>query len=125
MAGILPARKDVGLHYHAQSCGEDATREGIDAMIRRRSEGFLQNHNNITTRVFPEANKYVDGVAVNNDNFEAIRESSATISALLSVTEKGVDSINNAAIRKELATINRESQRAEDYVIPQDQVLRC
>ena len=108
------------LHDHAEKFCDDTTREGVDAMIRRRSEGFLQNH--ITNRVFPEANMYVDGVAV-NDNFEAIRESSATISALLSVTEKGVDLINNAAIRKELATINRESQCAKDYVIPQDQVL--
>ena len=72
--------------------------------------------------MFPEANKYVNGVA-DSDNFEAIRESSATISALLCATDDGVDSINNAAIRKELATFNRESQRAEEYVAPQDQAL--
>ena len=40
------------------------------------------------------------------------------------VTDEGVDSINNEAIRKELATFNRESQRAEEYVAPQDRVLR-
>ena len=44
------------MHDHAEKFCDDATREGVDAMIRRRSEGFLQNH--ITTRVFPEANKY-------------------------------------------------------------------
>ena len=40
------------------------------------------------------------------------------------VTDEGVDSINNEAIRKELATFNRESQRTEEYVAPQDRVLR-
>ncbi len=40
------------------------------------------------------------------------------------VTDEGVDSINNEAIRKELATFNRESQRDEEYVAPQDQLLR-
>ena len=40
------------------------------------------------------------------------------------MTDEGVDSINNEAIRKELATFNRESQRAVEYVAPQDQVLR-
>ena len=44
------------MHDHAEKFCDDATREGVDAMIRRCSEGFLQNH--ITTRVFPEANKY-------------------------------------------------------------------
>ncbi len=40
------------------------------------------------------------------------------------VTDEGVDSINNEAIRKELATFNRESQRAEEYVAPSNEVLR-
>ena len=118
----------------------------------------LQNH--ISSRVFPGANKYVDGVEV-NDNFEAIRVSSDTISTLLRVTDVGEmmattttttaastgdddnnnddDDVpttttttttttmalnNNEAIRKALATFNRESQRAVEYVAPQDQVLR-
>jgi hypothetical protein len=46
----------------------------------------LQNH--IFSRVFPEANKYVGGVSV-NENFEAIRALSDTIAALLHVTDEG------------------------------------
>ena len=50
--------KHSAMHDHAEKFCDDASREGVDAMIRRCSEGFLQNH--ITTRVFPEANKYVE-----------------------------------------------------------------
>ena len=68
---------------------------------------------------FPEANKYVDGVPV-SDNFETIRESSDTITALLRVTEEGVDLNNNEAIQKVLATFNRKSQctKAKEYITP-------
>jgi hypothetical protein len=79
-------RKHSAMHDHVEKFGDEATREGVDAMIRQRHDGFLQNH--IFSRVFPEANKYVDGVPF-NDNFEAIRASSATISTLLRVTDEG------------------------------------
>jgi len=148
------SREESAMHEHIEKVCDDATREGVDAMIKHRSEGFLQNH--ITTRVFPEANKYVDGVAV-NDNFEAIRESSATISALLRMTDEdelmattmatgnnedddndnddgattttdakttAMASNNYEAIRKELTTFNRLSQRVEEYVRPPNDVLR-
>jgi len=109
------------MHDHVEKFCDVVTSKGVDAMIKQRCDGFLQNH--IFSRVFPEANKYVDGVAV-SDNFEAIRASSATISDLLRVTDEGEDSNNNEAIRKALATFNRESQRAVEYIAPQDQVLR-
>ena len=130
------------MHDHVEKFCDEATRKGVDAMVRKCPDGFLQNH--ITTRVFPDANKYVDGVSF-NENFEAIRVSSVTIAALLHVMDEGelmakdnnddgatttttttmtMTSNNNEAIRKELATFNRLSQRAEEYVAPQDQVLR-
>ena len=109
------------MHDHVEKFCDDATRMGVDAMIRQRRDGFLQNH--ISSRVFSGANKYVIGVAV-SDNFEAIRSSSATISALLRVTDEGEDSNNNEAIQKVLATFNHKSQCAVEYVAPQDQVLR-
>jgi hypothetical protein len=148
------SREDSAMHEHVEKVCDDATREGVDLMIKRRSEGFLQNH--IFSRVFPEANKYVDGVAV-NDNFEAIRESSATISALLRMMDEdelmattmatgndeddddddddgattttdakttAMASNNYEAIRKELTTFNRLSQRVEEYVKPPNDVLR-
>jgi hypothetical protein len=114
-------REHSAMHDHVEKFGDDATREGVDAMVRQRHDGFLQKH--ISSRVFPGANKYVDGVAV-SDNFEAIRSSSATISALLRVTDEGEDSNNNEAIQKVLATFNHKSQCAVEYVAPQDQVLR-
>jgi hypothetical protein len=101
------------MHDHVETVGDDATREGVGAMIRKRADRFLQNH--IYSRV--------NGVAV-SDNFEAIRGSSDTIAALLRVTDEGVDSINNEAIQKVLATFNHESQRAEEYVRPPNEVLR-
>ena len=101
------------MHDHVEKVGDDATREGVGAMIRKRADRFLQNH--IYSRV--------NGVAV-SDNFEAIRGSSDTIAALLRMTDEGVDSINNEAIRKVLATFNRESQRAEEYGRPPNEVLR-
>ena len=91
------------MHDHVEKFVDDATSEGIGARVRQRPHGFLQTH--ISRRVFPEANKYVDGVPF-NENFEAIRASSATISALLSVTDKGLDSINNEAIQKKLAAFH-------------------
>ena len=107
-------RKHSAMHDHAEKFCDDATREGVDAMVRQRPDGFLQNH--IFSRVFPEANKYVNGVPF-SENFEAIRESSDTITALFPVTDKGEDSINNEAIQKVLATtFNRESQCTEEYV---------
>jgi len=144
------SREDSAMHDHMEKFCDEATREGVDAMIRQRSEGFLQNH--IFSRVFPEANKCVDGVS-SNENFEAIRASSDTIAALLHVTDEGelmattmamgnddddddnddgattttmttttttMASNNNEAIRKVLSTFNRESQRAVEYVVPQD-----
>jgi hypothetical protein len=109
--------------------GDDATREGVDAMVRKRPDRFLQNH--ISSRVFPGANKYVNGVEV-NDNFEAIRVSSDTISTLLNNNDDGTTkttmttmaSNNNEAIRKVLATFNSKSQRAVEYVILPNEVLR-
>ena len=74
------------MHDHVEKFCDDATREGVDAMIRQRRDGFLQNH--ITSRVFPGANKYFDVVAV-SDNFKASRASSDTIAALLHVTDEG------------------------------------
>jgi hypothetical protein len=145
LAGVKPEyihqiftwkRKHSAMQDHVEKFCDDATREGVDAMVRQRRDGFLQNH--ISSRVFPGANKYVDGVAV-SDNFEAIRASSDTIAALLCVTDEGETMAtttttptmmttmalnNNEAIRKELATFNRLSQRAVEYVAPQDQVLR-
>ena len=143
------------MHDHVEKFCDEATREGVDAMIRQRRDGFfLQNH--IFSRVFPEANKYVNRVA-GSDNFEAIRASSATISALLRATDTGemmatmtmtaastgnddnddndddgtvmtttttMTSINNEAIQKVLAIFNSESQRAVEYVIPPNEVLR-
>jgi hypothetical protein len=79
-------REHSAMHDHVEKFCDEATREEVDAMIRQRHDGFLQNH--IFSRVFPEANKYVSGVA-GSDNFEAIRASSATISTLLHVTEAG------------------------------------
>jgi hypothetical protein len=123
---------------HVEKFCDDATREGVDAMIRQRRDGFLQNH--IFSRVFPEANKFIDGVPF-SENFEAIRVSSATIAALLCMTEAGetmandddddtttmtttMVSNNNEAIRNERATFNHLSQRAEEYVRPPNEVLR-
>jgi hypothetical protein len=40
------------------------------------------------------------------------------------MTTTTMASNNNEAIRKVLATFNRESQRAVEYIAPQDQVLR-
>ena len=128
-------RVHSAMHNHVKKFCDEATREGVDVMIRQRPDGFLQNH--IYSRVFPGANKYVNGVAV-SDNFEAIRVSSDTIAALLCVTDEGetmattmttmttmtMASNNNEAIRKELANFSRESQRAVEYVVPQVQVLR-
>jgi hypothetical protein len=127
-------REHSAMHDHVEKFGDEATREGVDAMIRQRHDGFLQNH--IFSRVFPEANKYVNGVAV-SDNFEAIMASSDTITALLynnnnsddndgatTTTTTTMASNNNEAIRKELATFNRLSQRAEEYVRPPNEVLR-
>jgi hypothetical protein len=99
---------------------DDTTREGIDAMIRQRPDGFLQNH--IFTRIFPGVNTYINGVAV-SDNFEAIRESEASITAHLCVTDMGVDSINKEASQKEIATFNSKSQHPKEYVIPPNEVL--
>ena len=79
-------REHSAMHDHVEKFCDEATREGVDAMIKQRRDGFLQNH--IFSRVFPEANKYVNGVA-GSDNFEAIRASSATISTLLRVTDPG------------------------------------
>ena len=79
-------RKNSVMLDHVEKFCDEATREGVDAMIRQRRGGFLQNH--IFSRVFPEANEYVDGVAL-SDNFEAIRASSATTSTLLRVTDPG------------------------------------
>ena len=73
-------------------------------------------------RVWPGVNKYVDGVVV-SDNFSAIRESAASVSAYLWVTDKGVGSINKEAFQKELATFNCESQHAEKYDGPLNEVL--
>ena len=81
--------EDSVMHDHVEKFGDDSTREGVGAMIGQRHDGFLQDH--ISSRVFPEANKFVNGVPV-SDNFEAIRKSSASIS------DEGVDSINNEAI---------------------------
>ncbi len=113
-------REHSAMHDHVEKFCDDATRKGVDAMIRQCRDGFLQNH--ISSRVFPGANKYVNGVAV-SDNFEAIRASSTTISTLLRMTDGGEYLNNNEAIRKELAIFNRESQRAEEYVIPSNEVL--
>ena len=113
--------KHSAMHDHVEKFGDDATKKGVDAMVRKHPDGFLQNH--ISIKVFPEANKYVNGVTV-SDNFEAIWASSATTAAHLRVTDEGVDSINNEAIQKELTTFNRESQRAEEYVAPSNEVLR-
>jgi len=163
LAGVKPEfihriytwiREDTAMHDHLEKFGDDATREGVDAMVRKRPDRFLQNH--ISSRVFPGANKYVNGVEV-NDNFEAIRVSSDTISTLLGVTDMGemmvttkliaaltgdddkdnnnddgttkttmttMASNNNEAIRKVLATFNSESQRAVEYIIPPNDVLR-
>ena len=66
-------REHSAMHDHVEKFGDDATREGVGAMIRQCPDGFLQNH--IFSRVFPEANKYVNGVPF-SENFEAIRESS-------------------------------------------------
>ena len=112
-------RENSAMHDHVEKFCDEATREGVDAMIRQRRGGFLQNH--IFSRVFPEANKYVDGLPF-NENFEAIRESSDTITALLRVTEEGVDSNNNEAIRKVLATFNRKSQctKAKEWFVARD-----
>jgi hypothetical protein len=107
------------LDHVTKEC-DDATRERIDAIIRQRPDGFLQNH--IFTRIFPGVNKYVDGVAV-SDNFEAIRVSVASITVYLCVTDMGVDSNYKEAIRKEIATFNSKSQRPEEYVIPPNEVL--
>jgi hypothetical protein len=101
------------MHNHMEKFVDDATSEGICARVRQRPRGFWQNH--ISRRVFPEANKYVNGVPF-SENFEAIRASSATISALLSVTDEGVDSINNEAIQKKLATFHPKSQREKENV---------
>jgi hypothetical protein len=109
------------MHDHVEKFCDEATREGVVVMIRQHSDRFLQNH--IFSRVFPEANKYVNGVA-GSDNFEAIRASSATISTLLRATDAGEISNNNEEIRKVLATFNSESQRAVEYVIPPNEVLR-
>jgi hypothetical protein len=79
-------REHSSMHDHVEKFCDEATREGVDAMIRQRRDGFLQNH--ISNRVFPGANKYVDGVPF-SENFEAIRESSDTIAALLRVTDEG------------------------------------
>ncbi len=106
-------REHSAMHDHAEKFCDDATREGVDTMVRQRPDGFLQNH--IFSRVFPEANKYVNGVPF-SENFEAIRESSDTITALFPVTDEGEDLINNEAIRKVLATFNSESQCAKEYV---------
>ena len=38
------------MHDHVEKFCDDATREGIDAMVRKRPDGFLQNH--ISSRVF-------------------------------------------------------------------------
>jgi hypothetical protein len=135
-------REHSAMHDHVEKFCDEATREGVDAMIRQRRDGFLQNH--IFSRVFPEANKYVDGVPF-NENFEAIRASSDIITTLLHVTDEGElmattmamgdddddndddddeASNNNEAIRKELATFNRLSQRAKEYVRPPNEVLR-
>jgi len=145
-------REHSAMHDHVEKFGDDATREGVDAMIRQRHDEFLQNH--IFIRVFPEANKYVNGVAV-SDNFEAIRASSDTITALLHATDEGelmattmtmgdndndhdadddgattttmtmtMASNNKEAIRKELATFNSLSQCSEEYVRPPNEVLR-
>jgi hypothetical protein len=78
-------REHFAMHNHVEKFCDEATREGVDAMIRQRRGGFLQNH--IISRVFPEANKYVNGVSV-NENFEAIRALSDTIAALLHVTDE-------------------------------------
>jgi hypothetical protein len=43
------------MHDHVEKFCDEATKEGVDAMIRQRHDGFLQNH--IFSRVFPEANK--------------------------------------------------------------------
>jgi hypothetical protein len=135
------------MHDHVEKFCDEATREGVDAMIRQRHDGFLQNH--IFSRVFPEASKYVNGVPF-NENFETIMASSDIITTLLHVTDEGelmattmgdndndddnddnddgarmttttttMASNNNEAIRKELGL----SQRAEEYVRPPNEVL--
>jgi hypothetical protein len=142
-------REHSAMHDHVEKFCDEATREGVDAMIRQRQDRFLQNH--IFSRVFPEANKYVDGVPF-NENFEAIRASSDIITTLLHATDDGelmattmamgddnnnddnnddddgaktmMASNNNEAIRKELATFNSLSQRAKEYVRPRNEVLR-
>ncbi len=108
------------LDHVTKEC-DDAIRKGVDAMIRQCHDGFLQM-NHMFTRVWPGVNKYVNGVAV-SDIFGAIRESAASVSAHLCVTDKGVDWINKEAIQQELATFSHESQSAEEYVLPPNEVL--
>jgi hypothetical protein len=43
-------RKHSAVHDHVEKFCDDATREGVDAMVRKRPDGFLQNH--ISSRVF-------------------------------------------------------------------------
>jgi hypothetical protein len=107
-------REHSAMHEHVEKFCDEATREGVDAMIRQRCDGFLQNH--IFCRVFPEANKFINGVPL-NENFEANRASSDTITAL-------IPSNNYEAIRKELTTFNHLSQHTEEYVRPPNDVLR-
>ena len=83
-------------------------------MVRKCPDGFLQNH--INTRVFPDANKYVDGVSF-NENFEAIRVSSVTIAALLHVMDEGElmakDNNDNGATTTMTTTMTMASNNNE------------
>jgi hypothetical protein len=91
------------------------TRNDVVMMIRQHPDKFLQ-----TTCVFPGVNKFVDRVDV-SENFDAIKKSAANIISRLCVTDVGV--VNKEAIQKELASFNRESQCAKEYVAPPNDVL--
>jgi hypothetical protein len=104
---------------HVKSVSDGATRKGVEVMIRQRPDEYLQNH--IFIRVFPGVDEFEDGED-KSENFDAIKSSVTTISSHLCVTDEGV--IDKEAIQNELARYNHESQRAEEYVAPPDNVLR-
>ncbi len=75
------------MQNHVKSVSDGTTRKGVEEMIRQRRDKFLQNL--IFQRVIPGVNKFVNGVDV-SEKFDAIRNSVATISSHLFVTDKGV-----------------------------------
>ncbi len=89
-----------------------------EAIIRQCPDDFLKNY--IFIRFFLGVKEFVNGVD-ESENFDVIKSSVTTISSHLCVTDEGV--IDKEVIQNELANYNHESQHAEGYVAPPDDVL--